>query len=210
MDHAEEEDSEDDSGSKKRKAKKKNRKESDTEKSGKNEKDSNDRKRKKDEKSSRKEGKIRASLKWFRRTKNFHTTVQSLRLSGNEEEIKKRADYQQRMLLRHGVINTAKISAGIIKIIASNVLLLLPIISLFLLLSLLFLGVKAERQSASSAYDGACYLAAKYESRIRLVVMAEMHVVNFSSTIVMSLGRLFGGAMKKIQLHMVRLNHILA
>lgn len=51
-----------------------------------------------------------------------------------------------------------------IKIIASNVLLLLPIISLFLLLSLLFLGVKAERQSASSAYDGACYLAAKYES----------------------------------------------
>ena len=41
---------------------------------------------------------------------------------------------------------------------------LLPIISLFLLLSLLFLGVKAERQSASSAYDGACYLAAKYES----------------------------------------------
>ena len=131
MDHAEEEDSEDDSGSKKRKAKKKNRKESDTEKSGKNEKDSNDRKRKKDEKSSRKEGKIRASLKWFRRTKNFHTTVQSLRLSGNEEEIKKRADYQQRMLLRHGVINTAKISAGIIKIIASNVLLLLPIISLF-------------------------------------------------------------------------------
>ena len=89
MDHAEEEDSEDDSGSKKRKAKKKNRKESDTEKSGKNEKDSNDRKRKKDEKSSRKEGKIRASLKWFRRTKNFHTTVQSLRLSGNEEEIKK-------------------------------------------------------------------------------------------------------------------------
>lgn len=67
---------------------------------------------------------------------------------------KKRADYQQRMLLRHGVINTAKISAGIIKIIASNVLLLLPIISLFLLLSLLFLGVKAERQSASSAYDG--------------------------------------------------------
>ena len=63
MDHAEEEDSEDDSGSKKRKAKKKNRKESDTEKSGKNEKDSNDRKRKKDEKSSRKEGKIRASLK---------------------------------------------------------------------------------------------------------------------------------------------------
>ena len=39
-----------------------------------------------------------------------------------------------------------------IKIIASNVLLLLPIISLFLLLSLLFLGVKAERQSASSAY----------------------------------------------------------
>ena len=164
MDHAEEEDSEDDSGSKKRKAKKKNRKESDTEKSGKNEKDSNDRKRKKDEKSSRKEGKIRASLKWFRRTKNFHTTVQSLRLSGNEEEIKIRADYQQRMLLRHGVINTAKISAGIIKIIASNVLLLLPIISLFLLLSLLFLGVKAERQSASSAYDGACYLAAKYES----------------------------------------------
>ena len=164
MDHAEEEDSEDDSGSKKRKAKKKNRKESDTEKSGKNEKDSNDRKRKKDEKSSRKEGKIRASLKWFRRKKNFHTTVQSLRLSGNEEEIKKRADYQQRMLLRHGVINTAKISAGIIKIIASNVLLLLPIISLFLLLSLLFLGVKAERQSASSAYDGACYLAAKYES----------------------------------------------
>ena len=164
MDHAEEEDSEDDSGSKKRKAKKKNRKESDTEKSGKNEKDSNDRKRKKDEKSSRKEGKIRASLKWFRRTKNFHTTVQSLRLSGNEEEIKKRADYQQRMLLRHGVINTAKISASIIKIIASNVLLLLPIISLFLLLSLLFLGVKAERQSASSAYDGACYLAAKYES----------------------------------------------
>ena len=139
-------------------------KESDTEKSGKNEKDSNDRKRKKDEESSRKEGKIRASLKWFRRTKNFHTTVQSLRLSGNEEEIKKRADYQQRMLLRHGVINTAKISAGIIKIIASNVLLLLPIISLFLLLSLLFLGVKAERQSASSAYDGACYLAAKYES----------------------------------------------
>ena len=104
-------------------------------------------KEKKGEKSSRKEGKIRASLKWFRRTKNFHTTVQSLRLSGNEEEIKKRADYQQRMLLRHGVINTAKISAGIIKIIASNVLLLLPIISLFLLLSLLFLGVKAERQS---------------------------------------------------------------
>ena len=51
-----------------------------------------------------------------------------------------------------------------IKIIASNVLLLLPVISLFLLLSLLFLGVKAERQSASSAYDGACYLAAKYES----------------------------------------------
>ena len=48
------------------------------------------------------------------------------------------------------------------------------------------------------------------ETRIRLVVMAEMHVVNFSSTIVMSLGRLFGGAMKKIQLHMVRLNHILA
>lgn len=104
------------------------------------------------------------------------------------------------MLLRHGVINTAKISAGIIKIIASNVLLLLPIISLFLLLSLLFLGVKAERQSASSAYDGACYLAAKYESgetRIRLVAMAEMHVVNFSSIIVMSLGRLFGGAMKR-------------
>ena len=56
---------------KKRKAKKKNRKESDTEKSGKNEKDSNDRKRKKDEKSSRKEGKIRASLKWFRRTKEL-------------------------------------------------------------------------------------------------------------------------------------------
>lgn len=36
------------------------------------------------------------------------------------------------------------------------------------------------------------------------------YVVNFSSIIVMSLGRLFGGAMKKIQLHMVRLNHILA
>lgn len=35
------------------------------------------------------------------------------------------------------------------------------------------------------------------ETRIRLVAMAEMHVVNFSSTIVMSLGRLFGGAMKR-------------
>lgn len=32
---------------------------------------------------------------------------------------------------------------------------------------------------------------------IRLVAMAEMHVVNFSSTIVMSLVRLFGGAMKR-------------
>ena len=75
------------------------------------------------------------------------------------------------------------------------------------------MGVKAERQSASSAYDG-LLSAAKYESGgnpgSRLVAMAEMHVVNFSSTIVMSLGRLFGGAMKKIQLLMVRLNHILA
>lgn len=73
--------------------------------------------------------------------------------------------------------------------------------------------VKAERQSASSAYDGACYLAAKYESGgnpDQVGGDGGKHVVNFSSTIVMSLGRLFGGAMKKIQLHMVRLNHILA
>ena len=72
------------------KPKKKNRKESDTEKSGRMKKDSNDRKRKKDEESSRKEGKIRASLKWFRRTKNFHTTVQSSGYPGTKKRIKKR------------------------------------------------------------------------------------------------------------------------
>lgn len=126
---------------------------------------------------------------------------------------KKRADYQQRMLLRHGVINTAKISAGIIKIIASNVLLLLPIISLFLLLSLLFLGVKAERQSASSAYDGACYLAAKYESGgnpDQVGGDGGNACGEFQFDNRYELGPFVRWCYEKIQLHMVRLNHILA
>lgn len=114
----------------------------------------------KNRKAAEKHGKIVTAVKWLQKGKKAKNSIQIFQDTDEQEEKQKRISEQQKLLLKGGT----KTSLQVFKILIQLFFGLLPVLFFGAIFSLLFIVIITQNQSASSEYDGACYLAAKYES----------------------------------------------
>lgn len=114
----------------------------------------------KNRKAAEKHGKIVTAVKWLQKGKKAKNSIQIFQDTDEQEEKQKRISEQQKLLLKGGT----KTSLQVFKILIQLFFGLLPVLFFGAIFSLLFIVIITQNQSASSEYDGACYLSAKYES----------------------------------------------
>lgn len=111
-------------------------------------------------KAAERHGKTVAVIKWLRRGRWTKHTITAFQTADGQEEQKKRISMQQKMLLKGGVKTSFQLSKALIQLLMG----FLPLFFWGAIFLLIFFAITNQNQSASSEYDGACYLAAKYES----------------------------------------------
>lgn len=111
-------------------------------------------------KAAERHGKTVAAIKWLRRGRWTKHTITAFQTADGQEEQKKRISMQQKMLLKGGVKTSFQLSKALIQLLMG----FLPLVFWGAIFLLIFFAITNRSQSASSEYDGACYLAAKYES----------------------------------------------
>lgn len=114
----------------------------------------------KNRKAAEKHGKIVTAVKWLQKGQKTKNSIQVFQDTDKQEEKQKRISEQQKLLLKGGTKAFLQVSKALIQLFFG----LLPVLFFGAFFSFLFIVIITQNQSASSEYDGACYLAAKYES----------------------------------------------
>lgn len=114
----------------------------------------------KNRKAAEKHGKIVTAVKWLQKGQKTKNSIQVFQDTDKREEKQKRISEQQKLLLKGGTKAFLQVSKALIQLFFG----LLPVLFFGAFFSFLFIVIITQNQSASSEYDGACYLAAKYES----------------------------------------------
>ena len=99
-------------------------------------------------------------MKWLQKGQKTKNLIQVFQDTDKQEEKQKRISEQQKLLLKGGTKAFLQVSKALIQLFFG----LLPVLFFGAFFSFLFIVIITQNQSASSEYDGACYLAAKYES----------------------------------------------